>query len=131
MAATLDQATLATIHDLEAEVDHLTGAQISLQESLRATGEELERERARCDQLARERDYFKSFGVEVATRLHVVQEGIDAVLKCAELAGYRPQPIASFKNASLEQVDTALAELGKKFGANGSGEIRQDGEIRQ
>jgi len=120
MAVGLDEATMRAIHDLEAEVDHLTGTQISLQASLEATTSELEREREASERIARERDYFKSFGVEIATRLHVIAEGIAAVCKAAELAGYRPAAVVSYKDASLEKVDAAVAELAKKFGANGA-----------
>jgi len=125
MAVGLDEATMRAIHDLEAEVDHLTGTQISLQASLEATTGELERERDANERLARERDYFKSFGVEIATRLHVIAEGIAAVCKAAELAGYRPAAVASFRDASAETVDAAVEQLGKTFGANGGGENRQ------
>jgi hypothetical protein len=113
--------TIETIHDLETQVDELKTRAISLQASLDAATAELVREQDANDQLARERDYFKSFGVEIATRLNVVSEGIAAVCKAAELAGYRPTVIPSYKDASVEQVDAALAEMGRKFGANGGG----------
>lgn len=120
MTAALDSATLGVIHDLEAEVDHLTGTQISLQASLDAMGGELERTQARAEKLERERDYFKMFACEISTRLHVIKEGIDAITKASELAGYRPAPIASYRDASLQEVDAAVSELAQKFGANGA-----------
>jgi hypothetical protein len=118
MAKRLDRATLDAVHDLEAEIDELKTRAISLQASLDATTDELAREREGCVQLVTERDYFCTFATEIATRLFVLREGIDAILKAAELAGYRPVPVPSFKRAAAEEVDAVLAELGRKFGAN-------------
>lgn len=115
MAKRLDAATLQTIHDLEEEVDHLKTQAVSLRASFEAQGGELRREHETNARLVRERDYFKAFSLEIATRLIVVREAIDAVLQSAELAGYKPLPVASFKDATTEQVDAVVAELGKKL----------------
>jgi len=117
--------SVETIHDLEVQVDELKSTNASLEASLDAQGKELVREQDANAQLTRERDYFKSYAVEISTRLHVVQESIDMVMKAAELAGYRPTPVASFKDHTAEEIDTALEELGRKFGANGAPECRK------
>ena len=121
MAARLDAATMETIHDLEAQVDELTARAVSLQASLDATSGELAREQDANAQLASERDYYKSFGIEIATRLLAIQEAITATVQAADLAGYKPVPISykkdRAKRKAAEQVDAAVVELGKTFGA--------------
>ena len=119
MAARLDQAHIETIHDLEVQVAELAETKASLEVSLKMHGSELQREQEANAKLARERDYFKSFGVEIATRLVVLRDSIDGVLKAAELAGYKPNVVSDFKVPS-DVADETLTSIATALGANGA-----------
>jgi|SRR5215469_15992006 len=116
MAHVKMRPTSQIIHDLEVEVDELTARAISLQASLDMQIAENVRQREANAQVARERDYYKAFGVEIATRLLAVQEAITATVQAADLAGYKPLPV-SYKAIAAEQPDATVAALGKTFGA--------------
>ena len=111
--------TLDTIHDLETQIDELKTRAISLQASLDAQSAELQREQDANEALARECNYWRAYAVRLGTRVHLFQEGLAALQRDCELGGYAPQAVATFRDASAEQVDAALERLGKTFGANG------------
>lgn len=118
MTARLDQVKDETIHDLKVELDEVRTHAISLQASLDAMTGELDREHAANAKLIKERDHFKAFGVEMATRLITVREAVDNVLKAAELAAYKPPAVNGFKEPPAE--DPKLAEIAAALSPNGA-----------
>ena len=130
-SARVNETAIQTIHDLEEQNTALENKIASLEATIEMQQGELQRAHDANLKIAAERDHFYSFGTEIATRVHVLQEVAQAIMIHAEQAPWKPKTIKT-PRAEMpvdERLKNLASMLAPKIAGNDDDETVEEPSI--